>query len=127
MSTAITVTDRTMPSSQELLQAALRRSAQRGRQVARRRLLLRWLLWAARGLLLWLGLPLVGALGAWTLYLRSSLGLPQPAALPAPVSASAPWNLPPASDTDLRELQLRLDEAPPPAASAPYPSPRRNP
>lgn len=126
MLAAIRLTEIVVPSSQDLLRAALRRSEQRGRQVARRRLMWRWLQWALHKLLLWVALPAAAALGAWAWWGRSNAGLP-PArtTLQAPASAAAPWTLPPATDQNLRALQLRLDEATP--SSAPSLTPRRNP
>jgi hypothetical protein len=120
----VTTTD-TVPSSQDLLRAALRRSAERGRQVARRRLIWRWCQWVLLKLLLWVLLPGLAALGAWSWWVRHPQAPAPASALPTAASAPAPWNLPPASDNDLRELQLRLDDALP--ASSPPLTPRRNP
>lgn len=56
------------PTTEELRQRALARSAQRGDQVARRRLAWRWTVWGLRLLLLWGGgaaLLLAGALWLW--------------------------------------------------------------
>jgi len=123
-------------TSQELLHAAMHRSQQRGRQVARRRLAGRWLLWCAGRVLRWGWLPAL-AVALWlhggtvlaelmprpTPSPAPAMKTPTPAAAPAstamPASASAPPGAPqPASAADT-PIHLRLD-----ADNAPAPVPR---
>jgi len=121
-------------TSQELLHAAMHRSQQRGRQVARRRLAGRWLLWCAGRVLRWGWLPAL-AVALWLhggTVLAELMPRPTPSPAPAmktpatvaaPAPAASPASAPsaaaqPASAADT-PIHLRLD-----ADNAPAPVPR---
>jgi hypothetical protein len=109
-------------TSQELLRSALQRSGQRNAQVARRRLWLRWGLWATERSLRYLGLPALLAggvlLGLDRGLPRAWLGTPaqpqlRPAAAPASaaaaVTAASRDTQQPRQELAPTPLQLRLD------------------
>ncbi|OYT89758.1 MAG: hypothetical protein CFE46_05030 [Burkholderiales bacterium PBB6] len=131
---ATSATEHRPLTSQELLHAAMHRSQQRGRQVARRRLAGRWLLWCAGRVLRWGWLPAL-AVALW-LHGGTVLAelMPETAPSPAPAmktpamvaapasaatSASAPSAAAQAASAADTPIHLRLD-----ADNAPAPVPR---
>lgn len=111
---------------QELLQAALRRSAERGRQVGRRRLAWRWALFLLGWLLKGIVVPavlLVGALLAWAPdqlpgWLHAVQPLDERAVPVAPVPA-APMARAPMAGASVAQPAASVPEA---SASAPGPA-----
>jgi hypothetical protein len=110
---------------QELLQAALRRSAERGRQVTRRRLAWRWALYLLGWLLKGVVVPavlLVAALHAWApeqlpARLNAALPLGERAGLVAPVPVARVADAP--TPMAVASASLTAASAPEPIASAP--------
>lgn len=86
------------PSSEELRQRALARSAQRGAGVARRRLWWRWFLWGLWRALVVLALLAATAYGLFMAW-QAWAGEPRPVTPPRP-----------ATPLSTSELPLRLDE-----------------